>query len=243
MSWMDSINQIFEVKLLGIPVVILFAVMIFAFWFLLKYRKAEGRKRLNLIKEVGNDFNLMYRTFGERLGKKLYAGFVEVGYAIGSYPIYWDKFTSARANVKSSKQLKNFVASQSKEGKNIEEMTCFKMAHKGLLSKALAALGFKTYFMIVPTKNIDMNKTISIPASLQGQEFLGIMIYTKTARDYVENIAFKLNRQEELTEIADFIPKQNYLEVTTATSVAKAREKAQIEKEKYRGQIEGAEDA
>lgn len=88
-----------------------------------------------------------------------------------------------------------------------------------------------------------MNKTISIPASLQGQEFLGIMIYTKTARDYVENIAFKLNRQEELTEIADFIPKQNYLEVTTATSVAKAREKAQIEKEKYRGQIEGAEDA
>lgn len=244
MSFMDTITGIMDVKLLGIPVIFIIGALFFVIWFVWNYKPKTGRKRLNLSKQVRSDFDMMYKTFGEPVGKKLNAGFIRVGYAIGQFPIYWDKYSSVRNNLKANKQLKSVVAKDTKEGKHIDEMTCFKICKNNVFSRGLALLGFKTNYMIIPTKYLDIGtKDISFPASLQVQEFLGILFSTKTSRDYVENIAFKLNRQEELTEIADFIPKQNYLEVSTATSVAKARERAKIESDKYKGQIEGAEDS
>lgn len=239
MTFMDSINDAMNTTIFGIPVIAIIAGLLILLFLVWKFKPKEGRKRLNLAKEVRKDFDEMYRMFGEATNKKLNAGFIRVGYALGQFPLYWDKNLPSKKNLRASQQLKNAV----KKAPEIEELTAFRMCKNNLLDRGLAKLGFKITYILIPSDKIDLGeKEISFPSSLQPQEFLGVYITSKTSRDYVENIAFKLNREEELTEIADFIPKQNYLEVSTATDVAKARERAKIEKEKYKGQIEGAEE-
>jgi uncharacterized protein involved in exopolysaccharide biosynthesis len=47
-----------------------------------------------------------------------------------------------------------------------------------------------------------------------------VLIYSQLARSYIEDISYKVNREQELEEIANHVPKQSYLEI----QMAKAKE-------------------
>lgn len=223
---------------MGIPTLFIIIGIIIIMWLFLKKKDKKLRKRLNLGREIKKDFNNMYSNFGSKIKKKLRSGFIEIGYSIGQFPILWDKYTTERLNPRINKKLKMAILGKTKEGEHIEEMLCIKYTKKPL-AKAKALFGVFGHYMIVPYDKIVLeSKEITISPTLQGFDFFDIMLFSKVGKHYVENIAFKLSRQEELTELADFVPKQNYLEMTTASQTVKAREQAQIEKEKYKGQIE-----
>ena len=109
MSFMDSINEFLNATVFGIPVIVIIGVFIVAIILILKYKPSQARKRLNLAKEVRKDFDEMYRMFGELTGKKLNAGFIRVGWAIGQFPLFWDKCnynkTAEDANTNSQKSI------------------------------------------------------------------------------------------------------------------------------------------
>jgi len=226
------------------------------FWLLLKSRKDDSFKRKNISVEIKKEFNLLFKMFQLPVNKRIDSGISKVRFAISYIPLYWDKTIPFRANLNSQRQIRTFLkynkdmAELDKDGKILpkfkpeyKEMYCFKMSGHKTVDKFLGGLGFGVSYMLVPTDLVDITKDfLVIDPKAMPQMLYNTVIFDTSGRQYLENIAYKLNREEELSEVVNFVPKQNFLEVSTAGMVARAREKANIEKEKYKGQIEGAED-
>ncbi len=229
-------------------------------FFLYKYwtrNKTEPFKRVELDKEIKRDFDFLYDSFSTPIDKPINAGLISLGHAIGYVNIFYDKALSWPKNIKSNKQLLFLMKEQAKnkatkEEKNIklktpiretEHLYCFKLCGSSPVKKTLARLfNFNTRYIMINKDLVKISNQINIDPNIQPIRYYDIIIYSKTARNYIENIAFKLTRKEELEEIANEIHKIKYLELKLARSVARLREKALIEKEKYRGQIESAEE-
>lgn len=250
MTFMDSINEILDIKLLGVPVVFILAFLVLIIWFVWNYKPRRGRKRLNLEKEIRKDMDSLYKVFYSPVNKNMSYGFQRIGYVLGEFPMFWDITTDWRTQLKRLKHsreknmIKMKIAKAEKEKKNIIELTILKYTKPDLLNKGLGKLGLRYNYMVVPTEAIDSNaKELNLKTTLAKDYYLGVTYLSKASRGFIENIAYKLSRKEELTEFADYIPKQNYLEMETAKKTAKMREQARIESEKYKGQIEGAEDS
>lgn len=246
----DFIGDIMNSTFLGVPTIFILAVIGIVF-FLIYKMKGSGKpkfKRMSLTKEIKLEFDRLYNQYNEKINKPMRAGgFMRVGYAIGFFPLFWDKRIEFKKNMEANKLYKKYLKKHpelfNKDGKlrqDVEEMVCIKTCGKNKISQFLAkTFGFKTSYRIVPSDKYTVNeKELQIDMFMNPSYFFGVTVYSKTGKDYIENIAYKLNRQNELDEFVNQIPKQNYLEVSTASSVAKARESAQIEKEKYKGQIE-----
>lgn len=249
MTFMDSFNEILDIKIFGIPVIIIFAVFIFIIWFVWQYKPKSGHKRLDLEKEIRKDFDSLHGIFYSPVKKNIVYGFQKIGYAFSYFPMFWDKTTDWKTQLKGMargrerSQLKMRILKESKNNENIVEMSIFKCCKPNIISKGLGLLGLGYFYMVVPSDNVSLvGKDISVSMGVAKDHFLGITYLSKAGRGYIENIAYKISRKEELTELADFIPKMDYLEKTTAEAVVKAREKAKIEKDKYKGQIEGSEE-
>ena len=217
--------------------------------------KKEKFKRHDTAKEIREDLNFLAKTFGTVVNKRLDTGLTKSRFVLRQFPILWDINTTLRQNIKEARHLRAYLKANpkkrelDKEGKptgrikkEFEELYALKVCGVGIINKTLAKVNIGTHFILIPRHLIDMSKdTLNIKPMAQPQTQFGIVIYSVSGREYIENIAYKLNRESELDELRNYIPKQNYLEVATASAVAKARERASIEREKYRGQVESAE--
>lgn len=214
---------------------------------LLKKRKPE-HKRIDLSKVVKKDFDGLYNVFYEKVNKRMMQGFNKVGYCIGMFEMLWDSTTDLQTQIKAMAKgkkrnyLKNMLEEERKDNKNIKKLLVIRYTGRKATQILLGKLNIKYSYMLVPEEYVKYHsKELEIKGAVSKDEYLGIIYFSKSGRDIIENIAYKVSRSEELTELADYVPKQNYLEKTTAESVAKAREKANIEKEKYKGQVEAME--
>lgn len=235
----DIISQVMNSTFLGVPTIFIIGLLIFFIIIIWRMKPKESKApHIDLKKEVKKDLDSYNLT---TLNKPLKAGFQVVGYGLGFHTLFWNKAEPLNKNLK----LKQEKQAYDKEAKpeDIIQMTLIKYVKNNIISKALGKIGLIGKYIIMPTEEIK-NETneINLNPLTQPTYFLDIAIYGKHARKFIENIAFKLTRELELGEMVSFVPKMNYLETNIAGAVAKAREKAQIEKEKYKGQIESAEE-
>jgi len=210
--------------------------------------KPETFKRKSTTKEIKEEFDKLFKMFGTPVNKRLDSGISSIRFVLSYISIYWDRNLSIKMNLKEGRQLRRFLRKNpdmvDEKGNlkaNYEEMYIFRVCPTGVIGKVLAKIGLRVNYMLVPRNLTDISKDIIVidPKAIPSQIFQTI-IYDKSGREYIENVCYKLNRENELDEFVNQIPKQNYLEVNTASRVAKAREEANIEKEKYKGQLEGA---
>lgn len=241
----DIFADIMNAQFLGVPTIFIIGALIFFIIIVLRLKpKQKEFKRISLEKEIRKDMDMNYARSGIKINKPIrIGGFVNAGYAVGFYNDTWDLNAPLRARLQWKEKVKAQV--QAKAEPKMIEMVVFKCCFNDPVRKVMGIMfGFKTYYMTLPSQYYKVNaKEIILHPGLNKTDFFNVVVCTKSAREYVENIAFKVNRKNELDEFANTVPKQNYLELSTASMAAKAREKANIEKEKYKGQIESAEEA
>ena len=230
-------------------------------------------KPIDMKKEIKKSVKDNYNKFGIGINKTLYRDIIKVGYCFGYMPMMWNKKIKIKdnltiANIKEvsdalvqirdeqpeiqevmseSEIIKANPFSKKKEHivSEIVEMYVFKFCNDNIISISLARiLGIGLNFMIVEKDYTTVtDDSIIIKVTAQPTKFYGIYIFSKTARHYIENISFRTNRENELQEIANTVPRAVFFDTQLAKWVARARENAQIEKEKYKGQIEAGEEA
>lgn len=247
-------NELTSAEFFGIPVIFIIGIMVVLFVIILKTRgKKKDRPRLNLTKATKEYFDNLYNIFYEKDKKKILQGFNSIGFALGHFTMYWDSTTNLKAELakikteggsgKLKNKLKAAIDAESEDNKNIKELIVIRYCERGILSKAMAKIFKKYKYMLVPADKIEMDdKIIKLDRLISKDEFNGTVYFSAAGKESIENIAYKISREEELCEIADYIPKQNYLEKETASKTIRAREDAEIEKEKYKGQITAAGD-
>lgn len=235
-----SFNSIIDFVNDNLLFIILIAVGIYALWYFSRPREKVFHRK-NLSKEIKRELDYLYRLFFNPVNKPINAGLIKVGFVTGYMPIAWDKSISLRQNLKANKQFKGYVKKHGPIKPDMEEMYCFKIHGLGWFNKLKAMIGFGCYYALVPTNIVTNSDKIIISPNVIPTRSFNVVVYSKAGKEFTENIAYKLTREEELEELVNFIPKQNFLEVDTASRVARARENAKIEREKYKGQLESAE--
>lgn len=239
----DFISDIMGSTFLGVPTIVIIGFFVVVIFLIYKLKPKEKEfRRISLHKQIRKDLDESFRTTGEPINKPIKAdgGFVKAGYAFGYFSFAWDKNIPLRAKLQYKDRVKK--ALREKAQPDYEDMTVFRCCDNTPLARFLGRFGLRNWYMIVPQDAFSVNsKELVLNQGLTRTDFFGVKICSQSGKEYLENIAFKLNRIAELDEFVNTVPKQNYLEIGTSGAAARAREKAAIEKEKYKGQIEGAE--
>lgn len=127
-----------------------------------------------------------------------------------------------------------------------EQVPCFvfKVCNAGMLSKMKASLlGFGIKYFIVEQTLVTINdNSIQFQDGLQRQLFFEQFIFTKTGKNIVDNTAFRIDRENQLKEIANQIPRTVFFDIEAAKRASFMREQAQIETERWQHQKEGQQD-
>jgi len=132
------------------------------------------------------------------------------------------------------------AAKEEAKNQKLESIYCFKIYGMGILNRLLAQFNYGMRYYLVDESFVNQTEgEVVINPTAEHTNFLGCIIFSNNAREIVENIAFKINRESELESFINFLPKMEYLETAIAGSVAKLREKAEIEANKYKSQTEG----
>jgi len=234
----------------GIPAWVFVIIFILILIWILR-PKDKPFQRKDTVKEIKKEFDNLFKAYSTPINKRLDVGSTKNRYIFKSIPIFWDKNISILKNLQTDRQLRRFLKANpvKKDGvtgglvKEYEELICYKVSGHGIFLRALGSVNFGISYILIPRELVNESKdVVVIDPTANPSYFFGTTIYNQSGREFLENLVYKFNRKNELDEFANQIPKQNYLEVNTASIVARAREKAKIEKEKYRGQIEGAEE-
>lgn len=243
--WLALSQRVFGIQVMYWLLII--GAIIFIIWKLKP--KQEKFKRKDTKKELNKKFFQAYKDYGTNVGKLMNFGMFPKGYIFKANVLYWDRnlkfliYKSKRDLKKFLKNNKDYADKDGKLKKDFVKINAFLVSGKSLFSRGLGKLGIGLKTYLIPDEYIiDRKDTIVVNPMVSPIDFFGFQAIGKEAIQIVENACFKLNRENELDEFVNQIPKQNYLEVSTATRIAVAREKAKIEKAKYKGQIEGAEE-
>ena len=206
--------------------------LLFKYW---TRDKETPFKRVELDKEIKRDFDFLYDSFSMPVDKPINAGLISIGHAIGYVNIFFDKEISWSKNIKTNKQLLALMKKQAEEKRTLkskelskektsnskekkskipkietEHLYCFKICNDQKIRKLLAKMfNFDTKYIMINKDLVKISNQINIDPNIQPIKYYNIIIYSKTARNYIENIAFKLTRKEELEEITNWIPKMN----------------------------------
>jgi hypothetical protein len=229
-------------QFLGIPVIFIIAIFIALLVFVWKHKpKQKEFKKKELEKEVKKDNELEYNTLGFNLPKKyLCYGYNRIGWVLSYLPYN----QLPKMVLKRKFRSKLMIASEEAE-KNIpkERIIGLKVCKPNKLYRALAKFNIGIKYYLVDERYLTQTpQEIIINPSASHSIYLNVVIFSTKAKDIIENIAYRISRTEELEELINFLPKQTYLETGVSGLMAKMREKATIEKEKYKGQIESAEE-
>jgi len=232
-------------KILGIdvlPLIIGISFVIIVIWliFTRKIKKKEF-KPLDLKKQVKEDLNEEYKYFSLPINKFIYSGLSKIGFAIGYMPMMWNK------KLKKFKGIKNLRGKKQKEIDNPIEVYAIKVCSKNRIkkefAKRLGRIGRGTRYFIIDKSMINItDEGIFFDANIQRRNFFGQFIFSTSAKNIVEDISFRINRQNELQEIANITPRVVFFDTELSKRLAIERERAEIEKEKFRGQKESAQD-
>lgn len=256
----DAMNFLSSGNILGVPVAIFIAIigMIAFIVFLIITRRPRHKefKPIDLKKQIKKDLNTLYDTFKEDLGKPLYRGSVEVGKIKGYMPLVWNKQISIKDNITMQKyqEVKDAVlanpsepiegnpTSRKRREKMINipvNMKCLKVCSKNKLKKLLR---IGTKYHIVEDSLLSTDSELGWVINGQPLLFYDIIFYNQPARDFIENTGFRMNRENEMQEIANAVPRVVFWDNEMAKRIIGMREQAEIEAKKFKGQKESAED-
>jgi hypothetical protein len=187
--------------------------------------------------------------------KPLYNAMTKIGVIAGYMPLLWQERKyykliqrKIRGEIKtieikvSENDLQRTTSKIRIEDTPIE-LVALKIYQTGIFSKVKAMFGFGLKYFIFDKKDINTDvDSIKINPDLQRQYFFGQFIFSKAGKNTIDNTSFKVDRENQLQEIANQIPRTVFFANEFAQRAMAMREQAKIEAEKYSAQKESMQD-
>lgn len=243
----DIINYFKEHWLL--IAVVLYALFLTYKWF--KNKSPKEYKEIDLKKEVKSTIKDYLDIYSEKYpltwGYDLRIGYNKIGLIkrISSAYSIFEKYDFTKKKVQDIKKVVVVTKEQlekekqQKVPKEQKKVLIFETYKDSLGGKIKFLLGFKPEYFIIDEDIITKEGvTYSINPTSSFGKFLTINIFSKQTRDYIEDISFKITREEELKQLVNFTPRMVYLEGESAKYRQKGQVLADLEKAK-KNQAEG----
>lgn len=227
----DLISTIWNYKIMGIqiiPIVIFVGIVFLAFKlikYLLSHKEQHFRKK-ELKKEV-KDYNYEDVQLGFPVNKKLV-------YRVNQGLIL--EATIHKGIPTMEKERGKLKFNYDDTDKNSWKL---KIRNHGFLWKILAKFNKGIWYVEVDESLItELSDEIKINPNADYVIDSGVKIFGGISKNIINNISYLKNTENISEALINFIPKMEYLETDTSSNVAIKREIAEIEKEKYKGQVE-----
>ena len=245
-----------ESAFFGISNWILLAIIGVVFYWIWSRKPKESKyKSIVLEKEVKKDFEKMIEYYSTDLSLKsntiLKIGFNNIGIIRKASKINfpYEKTLIEELKKKQPKSegevIKELVTGkkekkQKKETTTInQEFYLFRTNKASLVGKAMSLVGMNTKMTLVETGMVDVvGSDYVINPNSQFSEYLGIYVFSKSAKEYVTDIAYKLGKEQELEKFVNFVPLLTYLETNQAKISQRYRELTKLEREKYASKVD-----
>lgn len=212
-------------------------------------------KPIDMKKEIKNDLDVQYKYFAEAIQRPLYSGMTKVAMVAGFIPLIWQErkyYKILKRKIKGEEKTIEIQTSESEALKtsakiktvdNPIDLICLKIYYFGLLNKIKAIMGFGFKYFIFKKEDISFDEdSVNINTDLQRQYFFGQFVFSKASKSILDNTSFKIDRENQLQEIANQIPRTVFFDTEISKQVTRAREAAKIEKERFKAQKESMED-
>ena len=241
---------LFDIKIGGIPLIII-AILFAGIFILLRLRK-RGKKEAEFkkvsLKEVIERENWERLTvFGFPTNNLIRIGSRYIGKVKGITP-----FSASQEKLDFSKKPDSFrfkkkdidkIEKTPKEKIGFNDLFLMKIQKLGFIN-TLKALFLNAYsFFIINAELVSFkNQEIEINPNHEADNYFNVWVFSDIAKDFIDRISFKETLKTVLEAQINFLPKMEFNENQLAKSIAIFREKALIEKEKYKGQTEASEE-
>lgn len=235
-----AITDILTISIAGVPLWFIAAIGLLLY-FAMRYNgksKLPEYKEINVEKKVQESFDELLNWFSisEGQGKVLKIGFFKVGkissIAVVPYDGNITKLVKSRTmrkliQEKGPEQKEAYLIKVKKPIINVPILNEILVnSKKFLIDSALVQVG---------------DHEIIIPISTPFSEIFKVFVSSKETEFLISDQAHLKTLEQTLQKEVNFMPHGSYLENLVASKIATARESARLEKEKYRGQVEGAE--
>jgi hypothetical protein len=199
--------------ILLILVIIIFVVIIT--WLLKRKPKGNELKRISMYKSVKDHLDVLFQSFAVNVNIPFYLHLDKKGTVKKYLLLHWNRNLSFQQNLEANENINKSPEIQ----KNLDttdtiKMYALKILNKGLLNKIIGYLGYAHKYHIVNENNLSIkHNEIRLNPYLEPQPYYDVFIYSEVAKDYIDNISFRINREMELEELSNIVPKQTYLEL------------------------------
>ena len=255
----DKFGELLSIRLFGIiPVWFIFLIGVVGIvFYLIITRKPKGKeyKAINLKREIKNDLDVNYKYFSSKVQKPIYNGMNKIGIVAGYMPLIWQKreyFKLLKKKIKGkinivkikiSEQQARRTRSKIETIDKITNLIALKIYSIGIINKVKAMFGFGFRYFIFKKDDINLDgNAINISSELQRQYFFGQFIFSRASKSLIDNTSFRIDRENQLQEIANQIPRTVFFDTEMAKQVSRYREVAEIERRKYQAQKESMQD-
>lgn len=217
--------------------------------------KAREYKPINLKQELKKDLDVQYKYFYTPVKKKIYSGLIKLGSVTGYMPFVWNNryyYKLLTRRIKNEDRIIEVRTSESDASKTTAKikvvdnpipLLCFKIYQGSLLGRIKAIFGFGMKYFLIDEKAVAMDEdSIKIDSGLERQYFFGQFIFSRAGKSIMDNTSFRIDRENQLQEIANQIPRTVFFDTELAKRAIMAREAFALEKEKFKAQKESMED-
>lgn len=237
---MASVFDFLTQPIAGVPVWFIIAVGVLLY-IAVRYGgkpKVAPYKEINVEKEVQNNFDELLTWFGirEGVGKSLRTGIVKVGTIKNVAIVPYDGNITKLVKSKTMRKLIEL------KGPDQKEAYLLKVTQPIIDLPVMDSLLVKSKKFLIDSTLITAGEhELNVPITTPFSQIFNVFVSSTETEFLVSDQAHLKTLEQALQSEVNFIPKGSYLENLTAQRIAQARENAKLEKEKYKGQIEGAE--
>jgi hypothetical protein len=221
-----------------VPIILVIIVLYLIFLFIKSMANRTPQfKRRNLPEELKEDNDLKMKLIGRYSGYTLKLGNEPLGYVL-SFDTTKEKPVIVK--IKDKLYVQQPIQHEIDGEKRTVKIFTFKVCKNNRLSILIAKIFNKgTWYIMADELGLRFQfDEIVINPNVDHDIQSGVIYFGGRAKEVIENSGYKMNRENETEEFLNYIPKMNFLETNLSGIVAKKREEAAIEKEKFKGQSE-----
>ena len=262
---MPDLNDIVAFLTDNLYIIIAMAVIIFFFFKFWKQSGESKYKPVILAREIRHLMDEAFSINQEKhgYGKTLFIGSRDSGYILQSieFPFIEEFKISLKDNIDYKNQLK-LIKEAMKQNKYTEEFYSeklallkkdhenkintiknkffgFKTCGKGRIKRIMAMLGIGLNYFII-NKNLieETDSSFWVTYESRPELYLGIWVYDNPAKRYLDHETFKINREQELNSMINYLPKLAYHDLELSKNKASLEYMAELDQAKKKGMIE-----
>jgi hypothetical protein len=223
----DFMNGL-STPIFGIPFFWFIAIFVGIIFLIMKFKgKPKEFKKLTIEEEQRNKWRYRFDVLGtEEVRKSIKWGYEDKGLIGRSLTRYWRELPESKLKEKFIDKETNLLEAK---------IITFEVYRSRIKSLSYIKRFFKLnpfYYVVNDSFLIENDKEIIISPTVSGDKLSCFIVFSRQARGLITDDTFRLTKEQELTELINWLPLQSYLSVQHAQSSEGLDHLAEIEKSK-----------